>query len=307
MPAALAHYLFAKDTENPLDGAFRLGTQGPDPFFFYGMVPWRKRKLTKEIQALGEEIHHSDFASAYAAMIAYAKNEAPEEDRSSLLSYLKGILAHYALDRSCHPYIFYRSGFDQEGRLTGHYGFAHKEFEALLDLTLSEKFSFSRSPVKAMKIEEDLAKKISLLWAKSAYPGVGEDTFYASYKDYLTIENFLQSRSGWKRPIWKMLNKEGAMYGFTYPHSAKKEESKDVLNLSKKPWMDPCTGDSSCESFLDLMKKAREYYLKGLAILESNSSLTEMESSLSSWQGGIDHDGGFFGVRKTHFDLDNPF
>ena len=307
MPGALAHFLFATRLEEPLDEAFRLGTQGPDPFFFYGMVPWKKRIAAKEIQSLGEEIHRSDFAKQYAAMIFFAQHGASEEERPHLLSYLKGVLAHYALDRTCHPYIFYRSGFDEQGLLTGHYSFAHKEFEALLDLTLSEEFHFSRSPSKAMKISKPLAKSLSLLWSKSGYENIGEETFLCAYQDYLTVENFLQSNTGWKRPIWKALNKEGAMYGFTYPHSAKKEKEKDVLNLSAKEWLDPCTGEKSCATFLDLMEKASEYYLKGLAIIEANLTLDDTQRKLSSWEGSIDHDGSPYGVKKTYYDIHNPF
>ena len=46
MPAINTHYLFAKEhveKENPYPNAFILASQGPDPFFFFGQLPWKRK------------------------------------------------------------------------------------------------------------------------------------------------------------------------------------------------------------------------------------------------------------------------
>ncbi len=307
MPAALTHYCFAMTLETELSDAFRLGTQGPDPFFFYGMIPWKKRQDKAEIQNVGEALHKSDFSLFYARMWAKANQEEDPKAKNFLCDYVRGLLAHYCLDRICHPYIFYRSGFDENGALTLHYSFAHKVFEALLDLKVVERYGASRNPSKAMKIRKDDAKAISKLWEGSSIRGLNEDTFFHAYSDYITIENFLQSRTGWKRPLWKLLGKEGDMYGFTYPGSGKKYEEHDVENLRKMTWKDPVSGRESRQNISDLFDEARALFEKGDALLKQNCDVSQIAASLLAFEEGIDHDGSPFSSKKIYRDENSPF
>jgi hypothetical protein len=49
MPAIITHYTFAKEANggapHPFLEALYLGAQGPDPFFFYGQYPFKKRPI----------------------------------------------------------------------------------------------------------------------------------------------------------------------------------------------------------------------------------------------------------------------
>lgn len=306
MPAALTHFCFALEVEPHLTDAFRLGNQGPDPFFFYGMIPWKKRAEAKEIQDLAETLHKTDFSLCYAKMWVKASEEENADKRKLLQDYVRGLLAHYCLDRTCHPYVFYRSGFDEEGKLAGHYSFAHKVFEALLDLSVAKKYGVGRNPAKAMRIKDEDAKSISLLWA-SGLEILKEDTFYFAYKDYLTIESFLQSRTGWKRPLWKLLGKEGSMYGFTYPSSIKKYGGRDVENEKHGLWEDPVSGAASNKSVKDLFDVSTKLFKVGEDLLLGSSDIGALSSSLSAWEEGIDHDGSPLSTKKTHRDEASPF
>lgn len=306
MPAALAHYCFALSVEPELSDAFQLGTQGPDPFFFYGMIPWKKRDDAKEVQNLGESLHKKDFSKLYAKMWVEANREADPHKKETLRNYVRGLLAHYCLDRTCHPYIFYRSGFDGNGQLTGHYSFAHKVFEALLDLKIASDYGIGRNPAKAMRIADEDAKSISKLW-DSSLDGLGQDVFYQAYCDYLAIENFLQSRSGWKRPLWKLFGKEGAMYGFTYPRWIKKHEGRDIENLKNSVWKDPVTGKESTQSVRDLFLVSKALFSKADELLEVEVEEGVLSSSFLAFQEGIDHDGSPFLAKKTYRDEASPF
>ena len=307
MPAALTHYLFAlENTESVHDvDAFLLGTQGPDPFFFCGMVPWRKKENPQAIREYGESVHHSDFSSIYARMIDYAHGKEGAE-KETLLSYMKGVWAHYSLDRCCHPYIFYRSGFDEKGELTGHYGYAHKVFEALLDATLSKKHGLP-SASRAMKIDKEKAMAISAMWQAGSPEVLKEDTFYESWRDYRTIESFLQSAMGYKRILWKMLGKENVLYAFSYPVFLKKKEPLDVLNLKKNAWKNPVTGVSYSLSIPEMFSEAKKLFHKGEALIEGHQSVENTSTSLLNLERGIDHDGCPWGQKKAHRDQNSPF
>lgn len=307
MPAALTHYLFAtQNAEGVKDKeAFLLGTQGPDPFFFYGMVPWRKKENPLAIRNYGEEVHHSDFSAIYARMIDYA-NLKEGEEKDALISYLEGIWAHYCLDRVCHPYIFYRSGFDENGELKGHFGYAHKVFEALLDATLAKENGLP-SASRAMKIGKEKAKAISAMWEAGSPELLKADTFYESWRDYRTIESFLQSKTGYKRILWKRLGKENVLYAFSYPVFLKKKEPLDVLNLKKQIWKNPVTGISSSLSVPEMFAEAKKLYRKGEKVILEHQNTENTSTSLVNLEKGIDHDGCPWGQKKIYLDPSSPF
>src|SRR5574344_1735258 len=129
MPNAIVHYTFAKENvEDPsahLDATF-VGAQGPDPFFFYGVLPGKKRPFKNDVQSLGGITQHGELAAPYSAMIAYAL-KSPQ--KSLLLAYIDGLFMHYAVDRACHPYIFYQSGFtdrpSDSKAVQHHYNYSH--------------------------------------------------------------------------------------------------------------------------------------------------------------------------------------
>lgn len=307
MPAALTHHLFAlQNKENIKDvDAFLIGTQGPDPFFFFGMVPWRKKADPKKIQGYAEELHHGDFSLIYAKMISYAHSQEGEL-QDTLLDYLKGAWAHYCLDRVCHPYVFYRSGFDENGGLKGHYGYAHKVFEALLDATLKKKYKLP-SPSRAMKISKKKGMEISKMWKQGSPEILGKATFYESLRDYRTIESFLQSKTGCKRILWKLLGKENALYAFSYPVFLKGKESLDVLNRGKKEWRNPVSGVSSNLSVDEMFYEAKKLYIKGAEVILKAKNIENASTSLFNLERGIDHDGGLCGQKKVYLDELAPF
>lgn len=306
MPAALTHYLFGKRNLDPAmdEQAFLLGCQGPDPFFFMGMVPWIKTKDPKAIRDYGEYLHHHDFSSIYAKMLSFALRK-EDEERAMLISYLKGLWGHYCLDRCCHPYVFFRSGFDENGALNGHSGYAHKVFEALMDATLASAFHLP-SAKKALKISKAKREGISLMWA-FASPLLAPDSFSLSLSSYAAVEGFLQSKTGLKRILWKALGKENVLYAFSYPHFLKKKKKFDVLNKKKAIWLNPVSGERSDLSVEEMFDEAGSLYRLGEGLLQARLSEEEIASALSELEDSIDHDGCLFSGKKAFKDTKSPF
>ncbi len=103
MPACLAHYQFGQDMIGRLDDDMRrlvlahrneyeIGLQGPDIFFYY--KPYKKN----EIANYGTTRHLEKASRMFAPILE-------KTQQGAALSYLFGLICHYALDRNCHPYV----------------------------------------------------------------------------------------------------------------------------------------------------------------------------------------------------------
>lgn len=103
MPAAYTHDRFGtalmdllpadvRKTVTHFPRLFRVGLQGPDIFFYY--VP----SLKNGIAALGQKFHDQPGGEFFVSAAKAADTEGGK-------AYLWGLLAHYALDSLCHPYI----------------------------------------------------------------------------------------------------------------------------------------------------------------------------------------------------------
>lgn len=63
MPNLLAHRLFIDNIIqcNSLEEkeiiALRLGTQGPDPMFYHGIIPWRSWHFIIALKKIGNKLH----------------------------------------------------------------------------------------------------------------------------------------------------------------------------------------------------------------------------------------------------------
>ena len=108
MPAMYAHYVFGRETL-PLFNAeiqqiikahrnmFDLGLQGPD-FYFFDQLKYLKGKTFARI---GRELHHEPCEQ----LLAHFERENGRYVDISTLAYVLGLIGHFSLDSTCHPYI----------------------------------------------------------------------------------------------------------------------------------------------------------------------------------------------------------
>lgn len=103
MPAQYAHDRFGADllktmpndvrkTVNRFPQLYQVGLQGPDIFFYYSPA------FKTTIGSLGDAVH-------IKTGIEFFQHAAKAADTEAGLAYLYGLLAHYAMDSLCHPYI----------------------------------------------------------------------------------------------------------------------------------------------------------------------------------------------------------
>lgn len=291
MPAAYSHHRLALEVINLYPElhkeAFCLGSQGPDPFLYRGTLPWQTREGAKRLNDYGERLHHSDIHPLYSKLLSLAEDEWQR-------SYVKGLYLHYCLDSLAHPYIFYRSGFEEDGGLRGLTKFSHGKFEAILDAVLQDYDGVKVNPGRLFRLKEDEVSSISRLWASLGE--VKERDFLSCYHDFNQTQSFLYSPSGLKRPFFYLLGPKGLAYGMSYPHFLKRaDRGIDVLNLGHKEYLEPSSGAAHSYSFLEILGLAKEKFVEVMDHLLDPALPRIVDFS-------IDHDGDKPGERKTYSD-----
>lgn len=107
MPSIYAHNKFGKKVLKNLSPAlqdfihdypdsFRIGLQGPDTLFFYR--PYYMNKVNQTGVRIHKEDAYPFFDDALSIVNAHGLD-------SACHAYLVGFICHFALDRTCHPYV----------------------------------------------------------------------------------------------------------------------------------------------------------------------------------------------------------
>jgi hypothetical protein len=310
MPAFLTHYTLAKEivaseSYGPYAGAFLLGAQGPDPFFYYGQL--KKRENTKKVRAYGGFIHHTDFVPIYNAMLKVAASSSSDKELFS--AYIEGLFCHYAMDRLCHPYIFYKSGWSADPKYKQAFEGAHSCLETYIDIVLGKKKgTYRRDLERCLDIPEDELDKISLLWSKANDATTKKEyitpkTFALALNDFQHAVHFLNTFKWLKKTIVALvLGKDSNGYAMIYPNRLpKNRENIDYLNSNKRKWKHPYGNKIETKSFLELYEGAKEYFYSVKPILWKAEEGEDVFAELEKHVGLIDHDGKPIGKKMTHY------
>lgn len=111
MPAYLVHRIAGEKvlTNLPMPvaeiNAFIPGLQGGDLFFFFKYAkPFQKKKISR----FGSMLHRCRTRDFFENSMRYIKDYAGE-GRQKLISYFKGYIVHYCVDKTVHPFVFGRT------------------------------------------------------------------------------------------------------------------------------------------------------------------------------------------------------
>lgn len=240
--AEKAGYSFPSDDVKPY---FRLGTQGPDPFFYHNFWPWKKEKPVAKI---GSKIHGESCGPFLMEMIQYGFRQSSD---FYLQAYILGFVTHHILDRNAHPYIIYRSGNEDH---------KHQRLEVIIDTLLMEELrgvKTWKTPVyKKIDIGKHLYEPIEemlTVMIEEFFPKVAREmpTNYVdqSYQDMIKALRALYDPVGWKNKYFK-----NQVSAFSY---RKVTDEKDYLNRKRTIWYHPTdSSEIHNESFEDLLNVA---------------------------------------------------
>lgn len=310
MPSVLTHFGFNKEVfDNKInflknnEDIYLVGAQGPDPFFFCGIIPFTGSKNPKEIRKFGNKLHKMDPSEVFEFFFKYADNQ---KEKDVLYSYILGAGLHYILDRKVHPYVFYKTGFSDDKKLKSKYFVDHTLFETNLDVLLMKGryHTFKTTAMAAIKCEEDKIEEVSEMYGKMAKEILQEtviedDSFEDAYEDMNKIEKLLYSKRGIKKAIVNVLFKKTPFNTMMHPLSVKDDAVADYLNVKKSKWQDPSTEvevDYSLEELLDLAKEdAKEWFRLVIERYEGN------EIDLKEFTKGFIYDGYKIGEKMKVF------
>ena len=292
MPAIMTHFAFAKmRAEDNIDNdVLYLGAQGPDVFFFYGYT-LKKRNNIKDIRAFGTHLHHIDISKAYFYLLKYAEGK-KDREKEILNTFIHGLFLHYIMDRNCHPYVFYRTGFSDKDEDKKYFFASHASYESYIDTLIRERFNLKVAPRKAIRADKTKVMLISKMMsnlAKDIFNNeiIKENSYYLAWKDMKFCQIIFYSPLGVKKSLFRLIAPKGAINAMTTPRKVKHNDLLDVLNDNKSEWRDCVTNKVHHDSFLELIATASNEVDR----LEQILAGQYREEDIKRFVANTDHDG----------------
>ena len=273
MPSSMTHSYFAIDVYNKLNNLSkhkideytnRLKTYalGTDPYMFYNLFIGKKNKKSSNIQKMNHTTKTKDY---FVNMINYIINNNLENNKD-IISYLYGSICHYFLDKTIHPFIFYKTGlFNKNDKTTYKYNGLHAEMEYYIDFymiynrekTIPKNYKFYKDIFNIDKLSIELSKMIDYIMKKTYGVDNSASIYIKSLKHmYIFNKIFNYDKTGIKKKIYKLIDyiqsnkfirKEELSFNIEY------NKKIHYLNLDKKKWNHPCDINESYNySFIEL-------------------------------------------------------
>lgn len=278
MPNLLAHHLLIKrfalkeaELRSPFTNAddfltgnrdyLTIGAQGPDPLFYMGVVPTHGLHLISANYRVGNHIHKTDAKRYFRLLVEQVYGIEPynssNRPQKQFMAFVLGQFSHYLLDRECHPYILYESGFDKEtGSIKGKYHYEHAHFESEIDFALCKQYKydyFLANPWEILpennRVLEDINENFVPVLERFQGKKLPKKYYVNAVQNMRSLVAYMNKGSDMRA---KMLSKSISLKGIRLP----KEVQGDVLNERRTLWLNPVTGEEHHESFLELHSKA---------------------------------------------------
>jgi hypothetical protein len=300
MPSILTHQYFANQLIERyqkiwpflVDNAplVWVGAQGPDPFFFYGRAPLKKRLGKETINQFGSKLHNQNPTQSLLPLLQHAWFSQNHDD--ALKAYMFGALSHYVLDRTCHPYVFYRSGFDEQGQLTGRFSADHARLEVEIDIAIIQKFQLNQKiyqPKETLRVDGMMLSKVSEAYRKAFPKVLAIDTFRHAVEDMQSTYRFLYHGPWLNRLIIILIaGRHSLPFSLIHPTRLKDALANQALNITRKKWHDPVTNAPAQKTFMQLFEDSLKTFEKMMPLLKASSL---MEDAWQEFCEAIDYDG----------------
>ncbi len=280
VPALITHCLFGEEAVNrgavpQLDGAdvpayalraFCLGCQGPDPFFFAVTTP--RGSVARK---LAGAMHRDKVGEAFAAVRAGIAR-LPAADRPAGRAFAYGLLAHYALDRCAHPYVY-----AMEDELCGAdeaLADAHHEVHAIIESEIDcgvldayrGRSTAEVPPVSVLEGDPQATRPAGALMADVANRVFGLGLRPVDYEGalgdmrlcYRLIEPSGSQRTRWLGVLERAVRPHSQLAALA--HRTDQGADNPSMNPRRRTWTDPFKGGASNEGFAEVFERALADY-----------------------------------------------
>lgn len=277
MPATATHAFFAEDVYHKLDSkyqkmiekdkkSFLMFSQSMDSMMFYNLLNLKKGKKLRKISHI---FHTKKINFYFENLIEYIKRNQYYRD-SQTLAYLYGLICHYCLDSTIHPYIFYKTGkYNKNQKNTLKYNSLHNYMETFIDNKLIiqrgynyKKFTFKKLCFDFKTFSEELNDTINFSFKTTYHINNMSQIYYQSLKQMCCIlQLFRLDKYGIKKFFYKIIDhitpkKMLKLESISYYHV---KDLHDYLNQQKNKWCYPTNQEiSSKQDFFELYEEGIE-------------------------------------------------
>ncbi len=277
MPSTMTHTYFIMDIYDRLPfqrrefllhqiPVLKVFAQGMDPLYFYHLCSLKKGKRVREF---GAYFHEHQTLQFFQTLINYIKYNDFQED-PEVMAFLYGMLSHYFLDSTCHPFVVYYGGYFQKNQKeTWKYNQKHAEIERDIDnyfIWLREevtpwKYFITKQDFLKVHFSDSLKEVIDFTFREVFGIHHMSHFYEQAIKDMYTFFHvFRNDRFGFKYYFYRFVDH------FTKPNIAKTyvlsfhqppQDITTLLNLNHEKWCYPTDKKkTSNASFLDLYLQA---------------------------------------------------
>lgn len=281
MPSITTHHMFSKEVLSKLtkdelahiegeQTIYHTFAQSHDYLFYYTF----DFKNAKRIKDLGHRAHHEN-TQAYIINIVKEIIDKHLENNKQAIAYLYGVITHYMLDATCHPYIFYKTGiYRKNNPKSKKYRGEHNHMEKDLDAIFYERYTnkkynkcnITKDIIKNPQFSIELTNLITNVY-KNTY---NEDNIGIYYQKSIKHAKIIISLAindyfGIKRAIYKFIDfitnhKFGYIQSFS-THILK--PNLEYLNENHKVWNHPSNKEITYTySFDELYNQSLDKTLK---------------------------------------------
>lgn len=258
MPSTVTHSYFMKDVYDLLSDNIKNNiilesaktfSQGPDIFYFYNMGLGKK---SSRYRNNGYFMHKNNVNLYFTNIIKYIKDKELTSNRECF-SYLVGAIAHFVLDSTIHPFVYYNTGlFIKNVKQSYKYNGLHQEMEYYLDAYMifqNEKVEAKKYKMYKYILNNDTLSSETIDLINNvindtySFNSMG-DIYNKCVHDMRLFFKYLNyDPYGIKKVIYTMFDVVTPKrfmikrkFSFYLDHNSKRE----YLNLEKNDWNHPC-------------------------------------------------------------------
>ena len=250
----------------------KTAAQNMDVLFFYNITNLKKGK---KVRLFGDYFHDNKTFLFFETLINYIKYN-DHQYNPEVMAFLYGMLSHYVLDSTMHPYVYYKTGnFNKHNRNTYKYNHLHADLEAYFDnymVMIREniipyKFKCHEWCFNVDRLDKDLIEVMDFTY-KEVF-GIKE--FHKYYlKSIKQIRFFFKvfryDPIGIKRGCYKVIDlicPRSLLRKVSLSYYMKMSDKKYLLNLEHNKWNYPVDKRTkSCESLIEIYTKSLDKTVK---------------------------------------------